>query len=58
MNREECIEQCIDQYLSDAKCYERITEGVAKEYMVNAMDDFFNALKNLEIASNLMTTSI
>ena len=58
MNRGECIKHCIDQHLSDANFYERITEGVAKECMENAIEDFFNTLKNLEIASNLMATSI
>ena len=58
MNLEECIKQFIDQHLSDANFYERITQGVVKEHIANSMEEFFNTLKNLEIASNLMNTSV
>ena len=38
MNLEKRIKQCIDQHLSDANCYKRITEEVATEDVANTME--------------------
>ena len=46
MNRENYIEQCIAQCLSNEKCYGRIDESKVQEYMNKSMNEFLNYIKS------------
>ena len=45
MNRENYIEQCIAQNLSNGMYYERIDESTAQEHMNKSMNAFLNYVK-------------
>ena len=45
MNRADYIKQVLLQHLSDASSYERISEDVAREYIRESMNEFFDFIK-------------
>ena len=47
MNRENVIEQCVAQHLSNEKYYKRIDESKAQEHTNKSMNEFLNYVKNL-----------
>ena len=45
MKREDCINKCTIQCLSNEKHYERIDESTAQKQMNKRMDEFLNYMK-------------
>ena len=45
MNREDYIKQCVTQHLANEKCYQRKTENIARQYIRDSMEEFFDFVK-------------